>query len=457
MGIQGPLGYLLTVLLLSAAPAPKPSTEADLRAMLSQASGTVLLPPGIIELSRPLELPPGPTGLTLRGHSSGTTLRAASDFQGAALLIARSPKSLKVENLRFDGNRASLEVPKPVIPSDTAFADLYPASGLWLDNPDGASLSALTFREIVSFPVLVTRGHGVHLDHLVVQDSGSRNTLGRNNTTGGILFEEGVTDFSVRSSTFQRIRGNAVWTHSWHRSPRSSLGLIASNTFSEIGRDAIQIGHATEVTVENNQISRVGFPVAIVDVEGQGIPAAIDTAGNVDRTTYRRNRISEVNGKCFDLDGFHDSEVVENTCRNQGLASDYPTGHFGIVFNNTNPAMESRNVLVRANQISGMRFGGIFVIGAGHRLLDNKLLNLNTAHCNDTKLIQCVYVTAEPDMLRSGIYLGKGAERPAPAQHIEVRGNTITGYSIPDHCIVLAPGLRREDDTIGVNTCTATK
>lgn len=446
------VGFLLTVLLLGAPATPEDELRARLRA---QTTGEIILPPGAVELSRPLELAPNAIGLTVRAHASGSVLRAAAGFTGPALLIAHSAHSLRIENVEFDGRRDLLEKPRAPLPDDTAVADHFPASGLWIADGDGVTLTQLHFQRVVSFPILVTRGHDIQIDGALVEDSGGHNTKSRNNTTGGILFEEGTANFRVRNSRFLRVLGNAVWTHSWYRSPRASHGLIAGNTFEEIARDAVQIGHATDVIVEHNTAHRIGFPIAAVDIEGQGIPAVIDTAGNVDRTLYRQNQMTEVNGKCFDLDGFHDGEITGNTCRNQQPASAYPTGHYGIVFNNTNPDMKSEGVLVENNEISGMRFGGIFVIGERHRILNNKLLNLNTAHCNDTKLIQCLYVPAEPDMLRAGIYLGLRAERPAPARQIEIRGNSLSGYGIAAHCIVRAPGLPPDAAQLNANTCLA--
>ena len=51
---------------------------------------------------------------------------------------------------------------------------------------------------------------------------------------------------------------------------------------------------------------RIGWPYEAVDVENAGTPVAIDTAGNVSNSRYENNRFDEINGKCFDLDGFHD-------------------------------------------------------------------------------------------------------------------------------------------------------
>jgi hypothetical protein len=126
------------------------------------------------------------------------------------------------------------------------------------------------------------------------------------------------------------------------------------------------------------------------------------------------HELSAIDGKCVDLEGFHDGEVSLNVCLD--LAG------FGIVMNNSNPDMESRNVRIEDNLLDGVKYGGIFVIGAGNAICRNRLLNLNAAHCG------CYYTAGEPDLFASGIYLGKGAERPAPAHGNRIEENEITGY-----------------------------
>ena len=103
--------------------------------------------------------------------------------------------------------------------------------------------------------------------------------------------------------------------------------------------------------VEDNVGDHIGYPPEAVDVENQGTPVALDTAGNVDHSTYARNKFEEVNGKCFDLDGFHDGSIVENQCTNRRSPTFYPFGHFGIVMNDTDPNMRSENVEIRGNII----------------------------------------------------------------------------------------------------------
>ena len=66
----------------------------------------------------------------------------------------------------------------------------------------------------------------------------------------------------------------------------------------------------------------------------------------------------------------------------------------------------------------------------------NRLVNLNTSRCDS-----CVYLADEPDMLRSGIYLGRRAERPAPARGNIVEDNQVSGYKMASRCVNAAPGL----------------
>jgi hypothetical protein len=175
----------------------------------------------------------------------------------------------------------------------------------------------------------------------------------------------------------------------------------------------------------------------------------------VERSSYARNRFEEIGGKCIDLDGFHDGEVTGNVCVNHGRPEDYRNGNYGIVMNNANPDMRSRNIRVTGNIIDGPLFGGIFVIGSGHLIAHNRLLNINTAHCNEEAArFGCYYAAGEPDMLRSGIYLGRGAERPALAQGNIIEDNEISGFKMRSRCVALAPGIKPEWNTVRRNACS---
>jgi len=413
--------------------------------------GTVRLPAGVMEVAAELRIPDGAHDLTIIGD--GTTLRASATFRGRAILTCRGCRKIEMRNLTIDGNRDALERPLALPGSNQTFANVFPNNGVLFEDVQGVSLDRVDFNNIANFAMLVSHSRDIFLDHLSVKNSGSRNAKGRNNSSGGILLEEGVESFTIAHSTFTNIRGNAVWTHSRYSSPRNQHGKIANNQFFDISRDAIQIGHAIDVQVNGNRGARIGLNVALVDVEGGGTPVAIDTAGNVESSAYEYNEFDEINGKCIDLDGFHDGTIRGNKCRNQGRPADYAFGHFGIVFNNANPDMQSKDILVEDNELDGMKYGGIFIIGTGHRILRNRLRHINTAHCNENKQFGCS-VLGEPDVLDTGIYLGSHAERPAPARANVIEGNTISGWKMKTRCIQAAPGVKLADNTIKNNTCT---
>lgn len=417
------------------------------------ATGTVRLPPGKVEVSSELRLPEGAHDLTIIGAAGGTTLHATANFHGRAILSCHGCRNISLGNFAVDGNRAALEKPVPVAPTDRTFAETFANNGILIEETVGLSADHVDFANIAGFAILVNHSREVTLDHLQVRDSGSRNAKGRNNTSGGVLLEEGVDSFTVADSVFRNILGNGVWTHSRYMSPRSRKGRINNNQFFDIGRDAIQVGHASHVQVAGNRGTRVGYPQDIIDVEGGGTPVGVDTAGNVDFSTYEANRFEEINGKCFDLDGFHDGAIRGNTCVNRGAPESYPFGHFGFVFNNASIEMQSKNIVLEDNELDGMKFGGIFVIGTGHKILRNRLRHINTAHCNENRAKFGCSVLGEEEVLETGIYLGSHAEHPAPARGNVIEGNSISGWKMKTRCIQAAPGVKLSDNTIRNNTC----
>jgi hypothetical protein len=423
-----------------------------LQALLAAKTGSVNLPNGRIEVASELRIPDGARNLTITG--SNTTLAASAGFRGRAILSCKRCEHLTIRNLSLDGNRAALETPLPIPPSDVAFARFYANNGILLEDNSGLTIDRVKFSNIANLAMIVSHSRDVKIDHISVDNSGSRNAKGRNNTTGGVLLEEGTQDFSIAGSSFTDIRGNAAWTHSRYRSPRNLRGRIEGNEFAGIGRDAIQVGHASEVKVTGNTGRRIGLDSAEVDVEGGGTPVGIDTAGNVDHSIYEHNRFEEVNGKCIDLDGFHDGMVRGNTCINRGKPEDYPYGNFGISMNNTSVEMQSRNIVIESNTLDGMKFGGIFVIGSGHNILHNTMRHLNTAHCNETHAkFGCLAIAGEPGFLESGIYLARGAEKPDPARHNTIQGNIISGWKMAQYCVRAAPGISPADNNVQGNRC----
>ena len=430
---------------------PPPSTrESTLRHALLSGTGVVELPAGVMDLSTELLVGPRAHDLEVRGAPSGTTLRASSRFRGRALIRCDSASRIRFTGFSIDGNRSALEHPTGLPPFNRSFAEFTTGNGILAVGVTALSVSGVRFVRVSGFAILASQSRDVTVDRVAVEDSGSRNAAGRNNATGGILLEEGTENFRVTDCTLRNVRGNGIWMHSLYTSPRNRNGRIADNHLERIARDAIQVGHATRVRVENNTGRFIGFPPELVDVEGG--PVAIDTAGNTDRSAYQGNRFEEINGKCIDLDGFHDGDVRANTCVNRGSAEQYPHGHFGIVMNNSNPDMQSQNVRIVDNRIDGALFGGIFVIGSRNLISRNRLHRLNLAHC-PRNTAACRYAPDQPDLLRSGIYLGAGAERPAPAHANVIEENDISGFGMSAHCIAAAPGVSLHANDIARNSC----
>jgi hypothetical protein len=424
------------------------SIIASLALTITAAEARVItLKPGITEVAAEYVVRDGDT---LRGASTGSTLRASAVFKGRAIVVLGSGST--VEHLTIDGNRAKLAKPQPIAPYDRSFADFYADNGILSAGTHDVAVRDVKLKNITNLAIIVSAARNVTIERVQVSGAGSLNAKSRNNTTGGILLEEGTSGFAVQDCVFENIRGNGVWTHS--RSIRNGNGRITGNRFFNIGRDAIQVGHATEVRVDHNSGSRIGYPVDVVDIEGGGMPVAIDTAGNVDKSVYEKNEFNEINGKCIDLDGFHHGGVLANTCRNKLAVDQYPYGHFGIVFNNTNPDMKSEAVRLIGNVIDGTKYGGIFVIGRRHTIERNTMTRLNLAGCNEShSKFGCIYNAEEPEVLQTGIYLGRRAERPDLSRQNLIKANIITGFKMAERCIAAAPGVDLKSNTIEENVC----
>jgi hypothetical protein len=448
--LAAPHGFLLLLALTACTTTPEVRLR---RTLATQTTGVIHLPKGTIEVSTELVLAPGAHDLEVDGDE--TTLKAANAFKGRAILVAENAHHIHFQNITLDGNRDAIAKPLDMAPPENYFRLWYPNNGLLLDQIDGLEISDLRLQNVTNFPILVSRSTAIKISNVAVQDSGSRTAQGRNNLSGGILIEEGSSHFEVRDSTFLRIAGNALWTHSLRISPRLEDGIFANNRFDTIGRDAIQVGHATRVRVEDNIGTAIGYPAEVVDAEHGGIPVGIDTAGNVDASTYARNRFEEIDGGCIDLDGFHDGAVRDNICINRKHQDAYPFGHFGIVMNNTDPGTHSQNIEITGNTLDGMKYGGLFLMGPGHQVIGNKFLHLNIAGCNESAAkVYCIYKQDEPAMLESGIYLSRGLGHAEETRGSVIRNNVISGHKMKTRCIAFGPGVKTQANTLQGNTCS---
>jgi len=415
----------------------------------------VELPAGETRLDHPMKISGG-GNVVIRGNPRGSTLVLSPGFRGGGAIVAEGASGLTLEGFSIRGNRTELKSDWHLPPGEMPFADYFADNGIVVRKSAGVTIRNVTITGIRAFPVIVSGSSDVVIDGVRIEDSGTLNRAGRNNTSGGILLEQGVSRFEVARCTIARITGNAIWTHSYSDAPRSSDGSIHDNTISGVARDAVQVGHATRVRVENNSGSELGYPAEYVDVESQAVAVALDTAGNVDHSIYAGNRFTDVNGQCIDLDGFHDGSVTGNSCVNRKPLEFYPWLHEGIVFGNNNPAAESTGVAVTGNTVEGFAYGGVFLIGRGNRIENNRFLDMNRAHCGvNPAPARCAYSADQPDMLRAGIYLANNGGRPAVTRDNVIRGNTFSGFGMAEHCVAAAPGVSLKDNVIEGNSCVA--
>ena len=433
---------------------PSITNEAELRDAVKAGKNLIRLPVGVIELHSEITIPSSAKGMAIEGQGASSVIRLANDFNGRAAFVITGASAIEFRHLSLNGNRKALAEPAGLPPSDVAFVNFTKDNGILAEKVDGLNIRNAMFVEFAGFPVIAAASRNVWIEKSRFEDSGSRNAANKNNTTGGVLFEEGTDDFVVKDSQFRRIEGNAVWTHSLYTSERNSNGRIIGNRFETIGRDAIQIGHATNCLVERNTGTEIGFPQDIVDYDSGAIGVGIDTAGNVDKTVYADNLFTEINGKCIDLDGFHHGDVRGNTCINRRPVDAFYFPGYGIVMNNTNPDMKPEHVRITKNVIEGMHFGAIFIIGENNEVTNNQLSDLNRRHC-DGKMTTpgCAYAPDQPDLLRSGIYIGAKAERAAPARGNRIEGNEVSGYQMEKFCVVAGPGVKLADNTVRNNEC----
>ncbi|HYA16489.1 MAG TPA: right-handed parallel beta-helix repeat-containing protein [Bryobacteraceae bacterium] len=422
------------------------------RSPFDRTSGKIQLAAGVTEITAPLRIAAGAHDLEIAGDPGGSTIRMAANFAGAAAIVGDNVANVTIHGIRIEGSRTSLGSDRYLPGSDQPFADYYDANGILFRNSRNIAIRDVTIEKIKSFPILVNQSTGVTIENVAIANSGTLNKAGRSNTTGGILLEEGTTEFAVRRCRIHDITGNGIWTHAYYHSPRNVDGVIESNEVSATPRDAIQVGHGRHVRVAGNHGSRIGYPPDEIDTAALATPVALDSAGDVTGSVYTDNHFIDVNGQCIDLDGFHDGEVSGNSCINRQPIEAYPFLHEGIVFGNTFPDQTPGRVLVKGNVIDGFGYGGVYLIGEGSEIVDNRFVNINMSHCTGRAgNARCNYALDEPGMLRSGIYLATHAARPAQTRGNVIERNYISGFGSKQWCIEPAASIALND--VGENTC----
>jgi hypothetical protein len=382
-------------LLLLAFPvfAQQPNSEAHLRTLLHAKTGTVTLPSGTIEISREIALSPEAHDLEIKG--SNTILKASAAFRGRSLLSLAAGKNIRIHDLILDGNRAAFPQRVPAPQASAMLSRVIANNGIVAENVAGLEIFHLDAKEFAGFPILIAGGSHARIHDVRLTDSGSLDFAGHNNGTGGLAIEEGASDFEVSNVLFGKVRGNGIWIRS--TGATASNGRITANEFEVLARSAIEMNHASGVTISGNTGHMIGFPGEEVMIAGTVLPAAIVTNGSVDRAAIQGNTFDEIAGRCMSLDGLTNSEVTTNVC-GDGL------------------------------------FNAMLIRGSANRVTGNRFTGMNTARRD------------QPESLRTGIYLAGGASGNT------VTGNEIGGYGMAQHCVDGPQGVVAAN-TIKNNAC----
>ena len=363
---------LVCTTLLAAALLSGQSTEADLRKALAASTGTVTLPSGEIEVSREIVMPTDAHDLDIRGK--GTTIKASAAFRGRALLVFPAGKKISVQGVSLDGNRDAVARMIGLPPAGTMYSRFLPNNGILAEGVTGLEIAQIMAKHIAGFTVLVNQSHDVRIHDLQSLESGGFTVQHLNNATGGILLEEGTSDFEIRDCFFGKMRGNGISLRS------SEKGRVVGNTFEIVARNAIELRQSNSVTIENNHASQIGYPVEEVHLQGPSLPAAISAAGATARSSIRDNQFEQIDGRCMDLGGTAAALVTGNTC-------------------------------------SEALFGAIVLNGSGNTISGNHFVRLNLSHRNLAGIMS------------AGIFLD------ADAKENTVENNEIGGFGMSKRCV----------------------
>jgi hypothetical protein len=384
----------IPLLLLALPLLAQPTPEAHLRTLLQAKTGTITLPSGTIEITREIVLPSDAHDLEIKG--SNTILKAASTFRGRSLLALAAGKNIKIHDLILDGNRAAFSQPVPPPQPSAVLSRVIANNGIVAENVAGLEIFRVDAKEFAGFPILIAAGSHARIHDVRLTGSGSLDAASHNNGTGGLVLEEGASDFEISHALFGKVRGNGIWIRS--TGATAAHGRITENEFEILARSAIEMNHASEVTISGNTGHRIGFPGEEVVIAGTVLPAAIVTNGSVDRATIQGNTFDEIAGRCLSLDGISNSEISTNVC-GDGL------------------------------------FNAMLIRGSANHVTGNRFTGMNTARRD------------QPESLRMGVYLAGGASGNT------VEGNEIAGYGMARYCVGGPEGVLAAN-TVKNNACT---
>jgi hypothetical protein len=276
-------------------------------------------------------LPADAHDLDVRG--SGTTLKASENFRGRALLVVPAGRNIRVHDLSLDGDRDATGRMVQLPPQGTQYSRFLAGNGIVVEGVMGIEIFSVKATRMPAFAVLVNASHNVKLHEIEVSDSGGLNLQRRNNGTGGLALEEGSSDFEIRHCRFGGIRGTAVTLRN------TQHGVVGGNEFAMIARDAIRATDSVSVTMENNVMHQIGFPIEEVDARATCVTLDHVTSGEI-----RGNTCSGALLGAIVVDGA-DNRITNNHLTGLNVAHRDTSGIY------LEPGV--RNATIEGNEIAG--------------------------------------------------------------------------------------------------------
>ena len=189
------------------------------------------------------------------------------------------------------------------------------------------------------------------------------------------------------------------------------------------------------------------------------VPAALDTAGNVDKSAIRGNHFEDIDGKCMDLDGFHDGEIRDNAVHQpRNRTTNIPMRSSASSSITRIPDMQAVECIDhrQCDRWRGLRRSVSDGLGPGRT--GNRSVGFNRDRCADDMHPAALRLRRRrrrPCCAPASTWF-RGAARPAKTMHNRITGNEVSGFGMREHCVAAAPGVSLQANTIAGNRCLDT-
>lgn len=384
----------------------QPAAQTALNDLVNAGGGTLVLPVGTFLFESPLLLPAGETSITITGQGNLSEILSGADMPPGQGVIDVSGSNVTLLNFLIEGAVVTSVGLQYGVGFNTALTNNDPMapslttnSSIWVHGPvSNFTMMGVQVQHTGGYATLIDCmpgtinnvnirwcrylnnrpfTFGVAAGQLIYGSWPSGIYVNGDGRTAGSGVLNGMT---VAFNSFQRSTGNQIWSHVFGFNELHTNFQWISNSFLDIGLDAMEPGGVSGGIVALNVGRRIGY-VCATDT-GASVPlwcpganaTALDSSGLVKGVPYVCNSFTSVNGGMIDLDGHADSVISSNLCRipyagepefledSIAITGQTNTGStsYGINANNSsNTAWGGQNVTISANQLINLAAGAI--------------------------------------------------------------------------------------------------